>query len=387
VPIRDVHDEDGSLLLRGVHPAIAVVSADAATRQVLVSALGTLPGVNFIDTSAITAQVEVEAQRLRAEHDGRIARQEQAVAAAADGIKDAVAATAESHRRVQIAQDELARFDELTHALAAAEDAYELAVRADAENARSLATSLGELERVLGQRRSAAQSLDEARRGNDGRLKASEAIQYQAMAVQVALAKAETDQREAVRRAEEQSLVCRAASRDALLTLERAHAQLRSTASDSVASSWGPGVPLAGVLAEHRDHLSTAIAGADAAEGRCKELERAADSRRADEQRRLDALVNQGPEPVDEERAIAAWLATTGSHGADETVVIDDAFRSMSADAVVGLITGLAERRRAQVIYMTDDAGVLGWAISLPHETGGICVARSGQRRPALVND
>jgi hypothetical protein len=40
------------------------------------------------------------------------------------------------------------------------------------------------------------------------------------------------------------------------------------------------------------------------------------------------------------------------------------------------------------VIYLTEDAEVLGWAIGLPHETGGATtITNSRARRPVLVSD
>ncbi len=43
---------------------------------------------------------------------------------------------------------------------------------------------------------------------------------------------------------------------------------------------------------------------------------------------------------------------------------------SFDAERAAALITTLADRG-CQVIYLTDDTDVLGWAIGLPHETGG----------------
>ena len=51
------------------------------------------------------------------------------------------------------------------------------------------------------------------------------------------------------------------------------------------------------------------------------------------------------------------------------------------------LVTTLAGRG-CQVVYLTEDAEVLGWAIGLPHEAGGASTIRTPRsRKPALVGD
>ena len=64
----------------------------------------------------------------------------------------------------------------------------------------------------------------------------------------------------------------------------------------------------------------------------------------------------------------------------------DDTFARFGTEGVATLITTLAGRG-CQVIYMTNDPEVLGWAISLPHETGGASTITSRNRRPVLVGD
>ena len=51
----------------------------------------------------------------------------------------------------------------------------------------------------------------------------------------------------------------------------------------------------------------------------------------------------------------------------DDTVFADDAFARLTQKALRHLSRVLAGRG-CQVIYLTEDAEVLGWAIGLPHE-------------------
>ena len=271
--------------------------------------------------------------------------------------------------------------------LAFAEESYESAVRADAEAARSLAAALGELDRILGQRHSASTSLEQARKSRDNR-GVPEAVLQQAMNLQAALAKAEADKHEAVQQADDTSQAARAASRDALVTLETAHTALRSGMAliSSGAPDRGPGVPLPGLVANYRDRLAAAVAATQAAEAHAKGVERAARNRLETERNDLDALDATGPVQLDAQATIAQWVSSDNFNH-DDAVFADDAFARFDPEGVAALVTSLAGRG-CQVIYLTEDAEVLGWAIGLPHEAGGATtITNSRARRPVLVSD
>ena len=290
-------------------------------------------------------------------------------------------------RDTSVATADLSRFDDLATRLAAAEESYEAAVRADAEAARSLAAALGELDRILGQRHSASTSLEQARKSRDNR-GVPEAVIQQAMNLQAALAKAEADKHDAVQQADEISQSARAANRDALLMLEAAHTALRAGMAliTSGAPSWGPGVPLPGLVANYRDRLTGVVAAAQAAEAHAKGVERAGKSRLESERRDLDVLTSAGPSVLEPLTTIANW-AKSDRFNRDDAVFADEAFNRFGAEGVATLVTTLAGRG-CQVVYLTEDAEVLGWAIGLPHEAGGASTIRTPRsRKPALVGD
>jgi hypothetical protein len=208
------------------------------------------------------------------------------------------------------------------------------------------------------------------------------------MNLQAALAKAEADKHEAVQQADDTSQAARAASRDALVTLETAHTALRSGMAliSSGAPDWGPGVPLPGLVANYRDRLAAAVAGTQAAEAHSKGVERAARNRLETERNDLDALEATGPVQLDAQGTIAQWVSGE-NFNQDDTVFADDSFARFDPEGVAALVTILAGRG-CQVIYLTEDAEVLGWAIGLPHEAGGATtITNSRARKPVLVSD
>jgi DNA repair exonuclease SbcCD ATPase subunit len=321
------------------------------------------------------------------QHDAAVEQKKGKVAEAENALTEASDAAQATARETTVATADLARFDDLASRLAFAEESYESAVRADAEAARSLAAALGELDRILGQRHSASTSLEQARKSRDNR-GVPEAVLQQAMNLQAALAKAEADKHEAVQQADDTSQAARAASRDALVTLETAHTALRSGMAliSSGAPDWGPGVPLPGLVANYRDRLAAAVAGTQAAEAHSKGVERAARNRLETERNDLDALDATGPVQLDAQGTIAQWM-TGENFNQDDTVFADDAFARFDPEGVAALVTILAGRG-CQVIYLTEDAEVLGWAIGLPHEAGGATtITNSRARKPVLVSD
>jgi hypothetical protein len=211
---------------------------------------------------------------------------------------------------------------------------------------------------------------------------------HQAMNLQAALAAAEAEKRLAVQQADEIAQVTRAASRDALEDREAAHSALRSGMSliSAVSPNWGPGMPLPGLVSNYRDSLAKASAAAEAAEAEAKTVERAARSRLEEETHDLDVLVGAGPEHIDFRATITAWV-NGERFSRDDAVFADEAFSRFGAEGTAALLSTLAGRG-CQVIYLTDDPELLGWAIGLPHEAGGAStVASSRTRKPALVSE
>lgn len=384
---QELRDADGSMLARGLHPAIAVVAAGAVPRAAAISTAASTKGCKILHSSDIEDELQRAALAAVEQHDAAVQREKTKASEAEQALQEASDIAMGATRDTSVAAADLSRFDDLATRLAAAEEGYEAAVRADAEAARSLAAALGELDRILGQRHSASTSLEQARKSRDNR-GVPEAVIQQAMNLQSALAKAETDKHDAVQQADEISQAARAANRDALLVLEAAHTALSAGMAliTSGAPNWGPGIPLPGLVANYRDRLAGAVATAQAAESHAKDVERAARSRLEQERRDLDVLFGTGPDVPDPQTIIANWV-DSDHFDPDDAVFADDAFSRFGAEGVATLLTTLAGRG-CQVIYLTEDTEVLGWAIGLPHEAGGAStIGALRPRKPALVGD
>jgi hypothetical protein len=387
VRFQELLDADGSVLAKGLHPAIAVVAAGAVARAAAISAVVTTRGCEILNPSDVDDELMRAALEAVDQHESALEDKKARLAEAEEALSAASSASATAARDTSVATTDLSRFDELAERLAAAEASYEGAVRMDAESARTLAAALGELDRILGQRHSASTSLEQARKTRDTR-GVPEAVISQAMNLQSALAKAEADKHEAVRQADDISQAARIASRDALLVLESAHTALQAGTAliSSGPPNWGAGVPLPGLVANYRDTLAALVAGAQAAESSAQAIERAATSRLDQERRDLDALVLAGPPNLDPQQTAAKWLSSE-HFKRDDAVFADEAFGRFGAEGVATLLTTLAGRG-CQVIYLTDDSEVLGWAIGLPHEAGGAStISAPRARKPVLVGD
>ncbi len=382
---KELRDVDGTILAQGLHPAIAVVAANEAARAAAISAAFSTGSGRIISA----ADVEHELQRATAiaeEQHAAAVEQRRAQVADFDQVRRSAAELARSaaHDAI-VATEDLARFDDLATHLSSAEEAYETAVRADAESARSLAAALSELDRMLGQRHSASTSLEQARNSPDSR-GVPEAVLQQAMNLQAALAAAEKEKHEAVQQADEISHAARAASREALEALEAAHEAVRSGMAlmSSEAPDWGPGLPLPGLVTNYRDHLAAAVSTTQAAEVQAKNGERSADANLEQESRDFEALVAAGPPLLDPQETIETW-AKSEYFANHEALFADEAFDGFGPQTAAAFISVFAHRG-GQVIYLTENTDVLGWAIGLPHEAGGATtIPEARLRKPVLL--
>jgi len=387
VRFQELRDADGSVLAKGLHPAIAVVAANAVMRAAALSAVVTAQGCRVVQASDVESELKRAAAEAVARHEAAVAERKAKVAEAERALADASEAADKAGAEMAAASGDLDRFDTLANTLAAAEDAYEAAVRADAEAARDLASALGELDRILGQRRSASTSLEQARKARDSR-GVPEAVITQALNLQSALAKAEADKNDAVHQADEKGQAARKASRDAFTALGAAHDALRQGIAQigSGEPEWGSGVPLPGLVANHRDNLSSAVSASQTSEAQARSIERGARARLEQERHELDLLIASGPPVLDPQQTVEAWLGGDGFNR-DDAVVADDAFARFGHDGVSALLTALSGRG-SQVIYLTEDPELLSWAIGLPHEVGGAsAIGGVRERKPVLVND
>jgi hypothetical protein len=387
VRFQELRDVDGSTLAQGLHPVIAVVAANSMARAAAVSAVEQTGEGKVLQPFDVEHQLQRATANAVEEHAAAVQERQSTLADADQALHEATAEEQHTSLDASVAVENLTRFDDLAGRLAGAQEAYEAAVRADSEAARSLAAALGELDRVLGQRQSANTSLDQARRARDNR-GVPEVVLEQALSVQTALASAETGRHEAVRQADEISLAARAASREAKQVLDDAHGALRSGMAliSTDAPDWGPGVPLPGFVANYRDLLSGAVTTAQGAHSQAKAAHQSAESRLEQERRDLDALVVAGPPTLDPLETVDGWLAGDAFSG-DDAVLADEAFGRFGPEQVSVLVRNLAQRG-CQVVYLTDDPEILGWAIGLPHEAGGASTISSAwARKPALVSE
>ena len=169
--------------------------------------------------------------------------------------------------------------------------------------------------------------------------------------------------------------------------LDETHAALGSGMAliSSGAPEWGPGVPLPGLVANFRDLLSARVTTAQSAQSQAKGAQQEAESHLEQEKRDLNVLVAAGPPTLDPFDTIDSWLASDAFSGND-AVLADDPFGRFGPEQASALVKSLAQR--CQVIYLTDDPEILGWAIGLPHEAGGAgTISSAWARKPALVSD
>lgn len=381
----ELRDVDGAVLAQGLHPAIAVVAANAAARQAVISAVFATEGGQIVTASDVEYQLQ-RAAAVAAEQHSAAVEQKRARAAEADQAFKATKEIADNATRdAFVAAQDLARFDDLSTRLASAEETYEAAVRADAEAARLLAAALSELDRVLGQRHSASASVEQARTSRDSR-GVPEAVIQQAVSLQSALAASEKERHQAVHQADEISQAARAASREALAALDAAHGALRSGMAlmSSGAPDWGAELPLPGLVTNYRDQLAVALSGMQHAETQAKRGERSAESNYEQEKRDLDALVAAGPPSLEPQETVQDW-ARSDHFSQGNPVFAEEAFEGFGPEGAAKLITALAANGN-QVIYLTEDTDLLGWAISLPHDKGGATtIPDSRVRKPLLL--
>jgi hypothetical protein len=385
VRVQELRDVDGSVLAQGLHPAIAVVAANEAAREAVISAIFSTGGGKIIAAPDVEQQLRRATAIAHEQHAGSVEHKRALAAEAEQALRTAREVADRATGDASVAAADLGRFDDLSTRLAAAEETYQTSVRADAEAARLLAAALSELDRVLGQRHSASASIDQARTARDSR-GVPEAVIQQAINLQAALAGSEKERREAVQQADDISQAARASSREAMAALGFAHEALRSGTAlmSSGAPDWGEGLPLPGLVTNYRDHLASVLSSTNAAESQAQGAERSAEANLEQEQRDLDALVAAGPPSLDPQEVIEDW-AKSEHFGNPDTLFADDAFDGFGPEGAAALITAFAARG-SQVVYLTDNADLLGWAIGLPHETGGAStIPASRLRKPLLL--
>jgi len=380
VRLEEVRDEDGSVLVPGLHPSITVVAARPDARAAITSVVTKLKDCAVLRPADVEEELRRAAIWLADQHQAAVGQLRQQVDQAERDAQEAAAKSAQTARETTLAATDLSRFDELAQRLNATHEAYEASVHANAEAARSLAAALGELERILGQRHTATASLEQARNSRDKHT-VPDAVIQQAMNLQVALASAEADRRRAVLQADDDLQAARLVWQEAYASLEQAHEALRSGIETLSAepAAWAEGVPLPGLLDTFHDRLAEAMTKAQTAASHSKSVEHAVRARLEQERQDLESLLSTGPPVLDPLSTTSRW-ASSEIFTPEEVVFADDTFSRFRAEEASSLVTALASRG-CQVVYLTEDPEMLGWAISLPHEVGSVSTTTSSYSR------
>lgn len=378
-------DPDGTVLARGLHPAIAVVSAGAPARATVISATLANDGCRILYASDVDEVLDNGARAAAEQREAEVRHKTAMVAEAERALADATAAAAYAAHDRTLATADLNRFDELMARLNAAQDSYHNSVQSEAGAARALADALGGLERIFEQRSTANVSVEEACKSH-GSASVPEAVLQQASNIQSALAEAGTSNLKAVREAYAACQSARDASDVSLASLEAAYSALKAsmTLMAKGGPNWGPGPPLPALAANFRDQLAQAATSAQSAEVRARSAERTATSQLESERSNLEALSSAEPPVIDPLATLTTWIKGTDFTGCD-AVLADDAFSGLGPDAATALLSTLAAQG-CQAVYLTEDPRVLGWAIALPREVGAAStITGLRARAPAMA--
>jgi hypothetical protein len=363
-------DHKGVVVVSGLHPRVAVVRADAATRARVRSALAGRPGVRVVDTEAVAQRLEVERRQLDEAHASVISRHVARVEATAQARRSAAADTAQAVGALRSALADLDEFERLEAELADALGARDAATNAEALEATALGAVLARRARLAERRASAAQAIMELRASGPNRRTA--ASRQQMSEIERALARAEAEQAEAERRGEEAVERAKQARLAALAALEQADARIRESTPRATSAAWTPGPSLPGCLADHRLRLMAVLADSDAKAVAAREREDAAALNLQQEQHAL-ARSRDASTAIDVSQVLAAWISERELLR-DEvtTLVIDEAFASVDPTTRRALLEHLGAQLEQQTIYLSDDPDVLSWAIELPGHLGGV---------------
>lgn len=387
-----------------LHPRLTVVPVDGGARPAIAAA----PGRTVVGHAQLAEAMEAVAERRRARLRERIAGLEAE-------LRDAEGRLAEADATVtQRRADRDSFFDaaQWCEALpvAASETATSIAV-AEAELAERLriARDAGRaLDRVLDQRASADAAIDEARRqlaalragaaDDPDRERAAAQLAAQAASVEARLTEAEGEART---RAEQAKREVSELERE----LERLAREQRDRHVRLVALvDCLPGEARPPHGDDPVDHVRSIAAGlrglAGIVDAELAGLQAEVDRQRAGcetQRRRVQAILASLDRIAPEDAAEALADLVTGA--ADGVVVLDDVVAA-SADGQDGLLRALeVTEPTAPLVVLSSDPTVLGWAIDLPADRGGLagpaavealiepnCTDRALARRHALAS-
>ncbi len=405
--IRQLHTEDFGYSVPDVHPRLAVIKASAPQRAGLVAA-GRVETAVVLGQTDADAVIAADGRRREAAHARAVAAQMGRLDAAASNLDRAAALGDEADNAHVAAVGGLAAFDLLSTDAVAADGRRDRAWTDRGQALRQLVGAVENLERVQLQRHQAAATLREAEtRSRGARATPSSGgpppgpgatrddqtaaqLLSQIVALHAALDNAEVDCQAKLTAAQEELLLVIACVTEAETTMDRIWDRLNQVVGEDLLGRWGRGHPEPGMMAEHRTVLVDLANRVDRDRSRAAAAVVAAERQRDEERQRLDELDGPGAEPARVLDALSAWLTdVTATHAATgpepAPVILDDTFVGLDPPVRATLVDSLAGlSAHTQLLYLTDQLDVLAWAISLPHDIGGIDHVVTA-RRPALA--
>lgn len=282
------------------------------------------------------------------------------------GIEREVASRDELLGEVERLDAELLALDEEEDADAGEEQQLMQALQAAAADVEAITAEIAELEHAL-----LEQSTYDERRVQ--RAAAAEQLRAQVAAVSEALERSDDEYHAQVADAEDAASAAEAHMEQATAAVSDTSRKLR-TIIDALPAALRPKPtddPLVELprlheaLAGEAERAEAAVAGATRERDRAHHL--------IDEtQAELDGLVAETPADevlLEDLRAAVAEMVGSGTTPA----VLDDPFNLLEEDERVDLLGAMTEAAAHRpVVFLTDDPGTLGWAISLPSETGAV---------------
>ncbi len=371
--IRDLHD-GAETIITGLHPRLAVICADPEQRRRLRHAVSSTPGVRVVDAAGVDARrrrrdggAAVHAQSLDGLEEG-VARFRQLRDQAGEALVQAVAG-------VEASLGALDDFDQAERELERAQLLRDQASAAEALEARRLAEVLERRLRLTEQRRDAIRVIEEIEAGGPARR--SPELRRQIADMEAGLARAEAEQTRAERASEATLHQARESRQTACAELERADRMLRADLPGAPGVSthdWPSGPPLPVLVAERRDRITSVLAERYEARAQARAAVDEASSGLRDAEREL-AEARATAAELDSVSLIESLfgfddpeLARRG--GGRPTVVCDEAFTGVDPSVVASVVEHVVHGSDVQVVILTEDPALVGWAAGLAPETG-----------------
>jgi hypothetical protein len=313
-----------------------------------------------------------------AQFEGQVAERRQARDLAGEALGGAVAG-------VEAALAALDDYDQAERELDQALLVRDRAAAAEAQEARRLAGVLERRLRLTEQRDDAIRVIEQIETGGPARRSAE--LRGQIADMEAGLARADAEQSRAERAAEATLHQARLGRVAATAELERVDRTLRADlpgVPEAPAQQWPPGPPLPVLMAERRDSIAAVLAGRYQARSVAKAaMDEAGEGLRAAERELAEA--RQAVVSIEAAALLQDLVAVADLReaGAGITLVCDEAFRAVNSVVVTAVVEHLTGSQDVQVVILTEDAAILGWAATLAPEMGAMAVPTEAPNNPS----